>query len=651
MTTVDTGKAQIDAILLSALTAEGVRDGDARELARMDAFGGSVAASWIAGMSAVARMMNRQPVSLDWGTLPRPWDTVGALLSSNGTDNAKTLASSLTSWSLEVQSALVNAVAAVAMMQAAMEATAAHLPMQTAPSPKQAAAIAATARYMRPVDQDLMRSVQRILVREKGAMSQRRKDAGQQVIEWMVTHGKYIRSPLGRTYYLYSKSRRLYALDSTAFASFLYLLTGANPSSVDFRYFLADCKTAGEEGEQLEVLRVAHWDETHGVLRISRFDGTVYRLDGMTIEAEANGDGPILFEDSMAWAPYVPDFGGNGDVLTWSLELPNWERAGEACQCIYSAWWKTSFFSELCPTRPILVLKGEKGSGKTMALRVMLRLMFGATTDVCGLPDKADSFIAMTSNAHIVVLDNMDTLSRELRDKFASLSTGKLDQLRELYTTNETRTIAYRCWLAITSRVPDTLQRDDLVDRTLILPVARIEDANRSRESLFLKEVATRRSTWWGDLLTALNTIVAELRSGDMPDRGGLRMEDWAALGTVIARAEGHEAVWASGLKTVREEQSAFLLEDNAIVQAITAWLGSPSFTPMPQTTRHLYEAARAALFGIDHPDESWPRSVKSFGRQLKGMQRELQTHFRAQGYEMTWRTLHGEQLYEFAKR
>ncbi len=36
--------------------------------------------------------------------------------------------------------------------------------------------------------------------------------------------------------------------------------------------------------------------------------------------------------------------------------------------------------------------------------------------------------------------------------------------------------VAARCWLAVTSRFPDTLQRDDLVDRTLILPVGRIGD-------------------------------------------------------------------------------------------------------------------------------------------------------------------------------
>jgi hypothetical protein len=250
----------------------------------------------------------------------------------------------------------------------------------------------------------------------------------------------------------------------------------------------------------------------------------------------------------------------------------------------------------------------------------------------------------------VVVFDNMDNLVKEIRDKIASLSTGKTDQVRKLYTTNDSHIIRYRCWLAITSRTPDTLQRDDLVDRVLILQVRRIEDSDRARESRFLMEVMQKRNQFWGDTLTALNSVVAEIRRSGIPDRGGLRMEDWAALGTVMAQAWDQSDTWEMGLNGVKVRQAELLLDDNVVVAAIEAWIASPSHTNTPLTTRNLYEVAKSALFGVDRPDANWPRSVKSFGRALAGMQRELQSHFEKSGVEMTWRMVQGNTVYQFRK-
>lgn len=647
--TVDAGKAHIDVTLLQALTAEGVRDGDARELARMDAFGGSPASMWIAGLTGIARLFNSQAVTLDWGTLPEPWDVVGPALSANGSDHGTTLLAALTNYSDATVNAVVMAITAVASTLEAMAAKDVRIPAQSPASPKQVAAVLESARYLAPIDENLIKLIQRILTRERGPVSQRRKEAGQQVIEWMATHGKFIHTPLGRAYYLHKDARRLYALDSTAFASFLYLLTGANPSSQDFRYFFEDCKTAGEYGEQLDVVRVAHWDLEHQVLRVSRFDGSVYRLDGATIATEANGDGPAMFADARHWAPYVPDFGGDGETLRWSTDvLPNWEAEHDEASLLYLAWVVATFFTELCPTRPILVIKGGKGSGKSMLLRVLLQFLFGASTDVAGVPDKPDAFTALTSNNHLVCLDNMDELTPTIRDKIASLSTGKTDELRELFTTNESYMVSYRCWLAVTSRTPDTLQRDDLVDRTLILPMRRIEDGHRARESKFLLEVIQQRNRWWGDVLTALNSVVAEIRSGGLPDRGGLRMEDWAALGTVMARALGKEDVWEQGLKGTKARQTEFLLEDDVILQAIEAWTSDPTSKNTSLDTRKLFEAASSALFGQNRPDVSFPRSVKSFGRRLAGIRVEVRDHLAKSGIQMTWLETGNRTYYTF---
>jgi hypothetical protein len=229
----------------------------------------------------------------------------------------------------------------------------------------------------------------------------------------------------------------------------------------------------------------------------------------------------------------------------------------------------------------------------------------------------------------------MDNVNNELRDKIAALATGKHDQVRELYTTNEVRHITYRSWLAVTSRTPDTLQRDDLADRLLLLPVERLSAAQRVRESLFLQQVADRRNQFWCELLNALNRIVANIRAEGIPERGGLRMEDWAAFGTAVARAEECED-WDRGVAIALQQQSDFFWKTTS----------SPSHRGVADSSslarvgrRHEYFiTSKVVLFGMNRPDANWPRSAKGFTRQLTNCRDELRAYFGDRNIQIEWR-------------
>ena len=635
--------------LLDALLSAGIPRPYAERIAQEPTFAACSVAGWMIDLEIAARLMNQEAVSLDCQNLLTPWNKVcPALISSNGVGLDAAMLNAVSSYDDELQIALVTAVGTIAQRLARTGTKA-----QTKTGPNAQTVQASVPPYLQPIDPTLIRAIRLALERGKGSKEQKKKLAGEILTDWLRDKGEFIHTPYGGRYYLYKPSRQLYSFDTQAWSLWLYYLTSINPASDTFKHLTNDCELANMQmGKQTDVVRVAHWDNDNQILRVSRFDGTVYRLDGMTIEEEGNGDGPVLFDDATTWTPYRPDYTANGTVLDWALsEIPRWDADRDTCNLIYRAWWLATFFTELCPTRPILVLKGAKGAGKSMSLRVMLRLLFGIATDVVGVPERADAFTALTSNSHIVAIDNMDDPIKELRDKIASLSTGKIDQVRKLYTTNESITIRYRCWLALTSRSPETLQRSDLIDRTLILPVKRVEDDERIRESYFLTEVMRRRNQFWGDLLSALNSVVWHIRQNGVPNCGGLRMEDWAALGTVIAQAVGQQDIWEKGLKEVKVYQRETLLGDNVVAEAIEAWLSSPSYMPTFLSTRTLYEAAKSALFDVDRPDSSWPRSAKSFGRQLADIRLEFREYLSKSGVQMQWRTQHGLEVYRFEKR
>lgn len=639
------GAGSASQTLQDALILLGVDKTFAEQLQKEPTFTTCSVSEWMSGLEVAARLVNHDTVTVDWLKVPAPWDTVcPAIISSNGTGPDKAILNAILGYSTETQLALITAIGVASQAQTKQRAK------TNTKSTSQSKNQTPPPSFMKPIDPTLIRAIRLTLERSKGSKEQKKKLAGELLIEWLINNGEFIRTSYGTRYYLYKATRRLYSFDTQAWYLWLYLLTSVNPATDTFKYFLNDCEIANAElGRQVDVVRVSYWDNEQQILRVSRFDGTVYRLDGMTMEEEANGDGPVVFDDSSAWTPYKPDYSGNGTVIDWSMtDIPNWSEAKDEHSLLYRAWWLATFFTELCPTRPILVMKGEHGSGKSMSLRILLRLMFGLATDVVGVPEKADSFVALTSNSHIVAIDNMDEPVKEIRDKIASLSTGKIDQLRRLYTTNESITIRYRCWLAVTSRTPDTLQRGDLVDRTVILPVKRVEDSERVRESFFLAEVMKKRDLWWGDSLSALNQVVAEIRRSGVPKRAGLRMEDWAALGTVIARGCGQEDIWEKSLNEVKVRQREFLLFDNVVAEAIEAWLSSSQYTSTFLTTRNLYEAAKSALFDVDRPDSSWPRSVKSFGRQLADIRLDLREHLSKSGVRMQWRRQQGNEVYKF---
>jgi len=500
----------------------------------------------------------------------------------------------------------------------------------------------------RAPDPDFRRDITVILtgldMQHKLPQVMRRQIAGEKVIAWLEKRGGFVQTPDGDLFYFRSKPPRLYDLSTNDWAAFLYALTGANPAGPDYTHLATDCQMAAMSAETRPILRVASWDDQSQTLYVSRFDGTVYVLDGRTIETEANGES-VLFDDDPLWQPYKPDFGEHEGTVYWlTTELPNWQGQRERHGLAFRAWLMASFFTELCPTRPILMMLGPKGAGKTMTLRMALRLLFGPYAEVSGVPDKPDGFTAAAAASHVLALDNVDQFTGWLRDKMARLATGATDEYRKLYTGNEVGRIRYRTWLALTARTPDTLKRDDLADRLLILPVEPIEAGKLKAERDFLAQSLAFRGWFWADLLIRLNQMVSAIRAGKLASGSPLRMGDWETLGRVMALTEGRQAEWQAFTEGVGSVQDAFLLEDNAILEGLRLWMRRTENHGREMTTRLLWQELELALFEGRTPPSDWARNTRSFGRRLASVREALRSEYRVE-----WRTGRSRSLiYQF---
>ena len=230
------------------------------------------------------------------------------------------------------------------------------------------------------------------------------------------------------------------------------------------------------------------------------------------------------------------------------------------------------YFSDLFPTRVILALIGEKGSGKTSALRRIGRLLFGSGFEVTPLTRDERDFDALVTNSPFVVFDNVDTGPPWLNDRMAMLATGAHIGRRELYSTNRQVTFPIRAFAAVTSRTPP-FRRDDLAERLLPLRLGR--RPSFLPERALLDEVNRQRPAILRALLPLLHHVVNALWHDPAIDEASAhRMADFAGFFGVVGRLIPLTDPEAT-LARLTAGQAEFSIETDPAPPVLESWLRS----------------------------------------------------------------------------
>ena len=252
-------------------------------------------------------------------------------------------------------------------------------------------------------------------------------------------------------------------------------INGTEPS---WRFVLEDLhKEALLHGQETTIHRFARYEG--GILYLYKGQEKVFRITAEEWTEVPNGtDGILFLNPDMEGVELSSDEAGSGSI-EWVLSLPNFDGSGNLTPNqetkLYRLWFFSLFFESLLPTKPILLLLGVKGSGKTMGLKAILRVLFGKKAQVLSLSkEKEDAFLAAVTSQHLAALDNLDGEIKWLPNHLATVATGGDVPLRKLYTTNELVRYPVRCFLALTSREPESMSRDDVADRLLTLKVDRM---------------------------------------------------------------------------------------------------------------------------------------------------------------------------------
>ncbi|RJP80237.1 MAG: hypothetical protein C4524_04110 [Candidatus Zixiibacteriota bacterium] len=482
------------------------------------------------------------------------------------------------------------------------------------------------------------------------------KKKGERILADLRQRGTFYREPEGSLFFFRDADHRLVRIGEKESATVdLLVLYGLNPKEKAFPYAVGALEAwARSNGSMVRVHGLSVYDPDRFTLYLSDFQGGVYRIQPSGVTHQANGDGGILFLNPPDAEGY--EIGEPETAEPWinrlildTINFAEDDFTREESRLLLETWMLATFFPAIFPTRPLLTILGDQGSGKSMSLQLWLKMVFGSQAELMSLPRAEDGFIAAGANSPLMFLDNVDTPKDWLENKLATSATGAKEPARRLYSDQGIVAPRIQSFIALTSRTP-CFTRPDVADRMLVLRCQRLTGPKRPPAELF-KEIATHRGDLMTDLVRRLlDTVRALQATAGSPAENftsEFRMADFTSFLLRRAHYHGKEAE-AQALRLCQKlvrAKSAFTLEDDLVWELMQLWLSDEVNRGFPITHRSLMLALGriAAAEGIRFPYDT----PKSFGYKMRAIMPDLRNYLAVKEYPPH----HGHKQYSYDYR
>jgi hypothetical protein len=394
----------------------------------------------------------------------------------------------------------------------------------------------------------------------------------------LTEQGEVVQTNYNQAYWYNRKTHLLISLESVNWQAILHKNYGINPTETLGRQVTEEIKLkAVSDARIVAIQNRTVW--ANEKLYVNLGGAAVYELDGNDITTSYNGECGYLFQTSQYSLTIEPDFASRIDCwnkLVKDLSFARSENAPSSPEEqaeMLKAWILAYFFPELLPTKPLLLALGVPGSGKTTAMRRILKVLDSQDAEVLEVvQDKPDSFRASLALHRLLVLDNLEKSGvRWLVDTLNRLATGSNIELRKLYATNEVYVIKPVCFVAMTA-VNLPFSEETLFSR--ILPLEFQQLSTPLPEYLLQKDLSESMNGIWGDLLLKLNQIVATLKrdTTSMPPISS-RLADFSVFCKRIEKSGVVDgSLLMKGLRSLIDRQRLALAGSSPFISILEQW-------------------------------------------------------------------------------
>jgi hypothetical protein len=305
---------------------------------------------------------------------------------------------------------------------------------------------------------------------------------------------------------------------------------------------------------------------------------------------------PVLFWRTNATLPLpTPDDLGSLQDLRGLLNVSDTEWP------LIIAWLVAALIPEM--PHPVLLLRGEHGTAKSSAARLLTSLIDRCASQLRTAPRNVEDWCVAAAGSWVTCLDNVSDIQPWLQDAICRAVTGDGLLRRQLYTDSDVSVLAFRRVVAVTSIDPGALN-GDLADRLLTVELERIPESSRSAEEAMTQKWSELHAGVLGGLLhTTVNVLRAlgPVRHTNLP-----RMADFARVLLAVDHVLGTD-----GYGTYAEQASR-TAENVADSDSVIVGIREQITQPWDGTASELLK-----LLTPDKPPKDWPSTPQGMGGRL----------------------------------
>ena len=160
---------------------------------------------------------------------------------------------------------------------------------------------------------------------------------------------------------------------------------------------------------------------------------------------------------------------------------------------------------------PLLIVNGEAGTGKSTFTK-MIRELVDPNSEPILMHPKEDNIPIIANSNYVVSLDNLSGIRKSFSDLLCTIATGTSYITRKHYSNKEMSVISMKRPV-ILNGIEDIASRDDLVRRSVILELSKIEDGNVVDDAEVMSDFREDVPAIFGALCTGLMTALKNINT------------------------------------------------------------------------------------------------------------------------------------------
>jgi len=266
---------------------------------------------------------------------------------------------------------------------------------------------------------------------------------------------------------------------------------------------------------------------------------------------------------------------------------------------------------------PILVLHGAQGSGKSWACRVIQALIDPSEILLQSFPRNEQDLAIAAQYGHVLIYDNLRSLSTSMSDKLCVMATGGTFATRKLFSDAGLVVLRLHAALVLNGIV-NCVEQPDLAQRCLPVTLMPIDGVDLRDEAAMAAEFEADLPYIFQGLVEMIACILRHLPAAQVahPERM-LDFVRWLAAMEIADRVPNgvYQAQYSDALNEAMRDS----LESVPVAAALLAFMeGKEEWTG---TARALYVELEGLIDRRTSWSREWPANEAALGKQLRTLQ------------------------------